>query len=114
MNYAIVKPCGIFGDTANESILFNNAAYVLRRTPLFLLPQNGLAKFQPIYVHDMIQLMTQVGHDSISTTGEEFDAVGPQAIEALDLFRSLRDAVAIVNGGSLNPNYYFGGCYCCK
>jgi nucleoside-diphosphate-sugar epimerase len=37
-SYGIVRPCGIFGDTANESILMNNAAWVMRRTPLFLLP----------------------------------------------------------------------------
>jgi len=91
MKYAIVKPCGIFGDTASESILFNNAAYVLRRTPLFLLPQNGMAGFQPIYVQDMVKLMINVGHLSPTTTGEELDAVGPRPIPALELFRTLRD-----------------------
>ena len=34
VNYAIVRPCGIFGDTAAESILMNNAAWVLRPRPV--------------------------------------------------------------------------------
>lgn len=94
MNYAVVKPCGIFGDKASESILFNNAAYVLRRTPLFLLPNNGMARFQPIYVKDMAKLMCNLGDESIHTTGEELDAVGPDSPTALQLFRSLRDATS--------------------
>jgi len=28
--HGVVKPCGIFGDTPNESILCNNIAYLLR------------------------------------------------------------------------------------
>mmetsp|Transcript_17665 Transcript_17665/g.31907 ORF Transcript_17665/g.31907 Transcript_17665/m.31907 type:complete len:344 (-) Transcript_17665:50-1081(-) len=92
MNYAIAKPCGIFGDVPCESILFNNAAYVMRRTPLFLLPKDGRAKFQPIYVKDLVQLMVDLGNGSIHTTGEELDAVGKDAPMALDLFRTLRDS----------------------
>ena len=93
MNYSIVKPCGIFGDKASESILFNNAAYVLRRTPLFLLPHDGKARFQPIHVRDMAELMAALGHDNIHTTGEELDAVGPDAPTALELFQSLSDSL---------------------
>lgn len=94
MNYAVVKPCGIFGDKASESILFNNAAYVLRRTPLFLLPNDGKARFQPIHVKDMATLMSNLGQESMYTTAEEMDAVGPDAPTALELFRSLRDATS--------------------
>uniref|UniRef100_A0A7S2ET71 NAD-dependent epimerase/dehydratase domain-containing protein n=1 Tax=Trieres chinensis TaxID=1514140 RepID=A0A7S2ET71_TRICV len=92
MKYAIVKPCGIFGDVPNESILFNNAAYVLRRTPLFILPRDGLPKFQPIHVQDMAQLMAEIGSGSIDTSGEELDAVGSDSPTGLELFRCLRDA----------------------
>ena len=48
MSYAVVRPCGLFGDTPAESILMNNAAWVLRRTPLFLLPGDGAGRFQPV------------------------------------------------------------------
>ena len=92
MNYAIVKPCGIFGDRPSESVLFNNAAYVLRRSPLFLLPRDGTARFQPVHVSDMAKLMAGLGSGSVETSGEEVDATGPDAPTATELFRSLRDA----------------------
>ena len=30
LQYGIVKPCGIFGDTPDESILINNICYLIR------------------------------------------------------------------------------------
>mmetsp|Transcript_3137 Transcript_3137/g.8182 ORF Transcript_3137/g.8182 Transcript_3137/m.8182 type:complete len:184 (-) Transcript_3137:103-654(-) len=92
MNYALIKPCGIFGDSPQESILFNNAAFVLRRTPFFLLPRDGQACFQPIHVQDLASLMTELGSNSMNTSGEEVDAVGPDAPTALQLFRALRNS----------------------
>ncbi|KAJ1627018.1 hypothetical protein T492DRAFT_1028492 [Pavlovales sp. CCMP2436] len=84
IDYAIVRPCGIFGDGASESILMNNAAYVLRRTPLFLLAGSGNDRFQPIHVRDMAALCQYLG-ESVSS-GEERDACGPDAPTARELF----------------------------
>lgn len=40
VNYSIVRPCGIFGDTADESILMNNAAWVrIDLSAIGFLPQ---------------------------------------------------------------------------
>lgn len=50
VSYAVARPCGIFGDSASESILMNNAAWVLKRSPLFLLAGDGMQRFQPIHV----------------------------------------------------------------
>lgn len=91
VNYAIVRPCGIFGDTAEESILMNNAAWLLRRTPLFLVPGDGRSRFQPIHVRDMADLMMELGQD-VDTSGQERDACGPDAPSSLELFVKLRDA----------------------
>ncbi|GMI15585.1 hypothetical protein TrLO_g14945 [Triparma laevis f. longispina] len=91
MNYAVVRPCGIFGDTPSESILMNNAAYVLRRTPLFLLAGDGTQKFQPVHVRDMAELMAEVGSGSTTTTGEELDATGPDCPTARELFSYIND-----------------------
>mmetsp|Transcript_7621 Transcript_7621/g.23982 ORF Transcript_7621/g.23982 Transcript_7621/m.23982 type:complete len:327 (-) Transcript_7621:14-994(-) len=90
-NYAIVRPCGIFGDTPAESILMNNAAWVLRRSPLFLTAGDGGQPFQPVHVRDMAALMVKLGQ-STDTSGEELDACGPDAPTALELFTALRDA----------------------
>ena len=50
VNYAIVRPCGIFGDSAAESILMNNAAWVLRRSPLIPAGRRRSHRFQPVHV----------------------------------------------------------------
>jgi len=92
INYSVVRPCGIFGATAQESILMNNAAWVLRRTPLFLLAGDGTQKFQPVHVQDMAELMADLGSRSLQTSGEEKDACGPDAPTAKQLFTHLAKA----------------------
>jgi len=102
MNYSIVRPCGIFGDTPTESILMNNAAYVLRRSPLFLLAGNGSAVFQPVHVRDMAEVMRDLGM-SLNTTGEEVDACGPDKPTARELFGRINKAVG--GWGFVTPSY---------
>jgi uncharacterized protein YbjT (DUF2867 family) len=90
--YGIVRPCGIFGDTPKESLLFNSAAWVMRRTPMFLLPSDGQARFQPIHVRDMAELMHKIGSDKTTQSWEK-DACGPDAPTALELFTHLKKAI---------------------
>lgn len=90
IDYAVVRPCGIFGETPSESILMNNAAWVLRRTPLFLLAGTGEERFQPIHVQDMAELMHSLGKSNAS--GEERDACGPDAPTARELFSAIARA----------------------
>lgn len=90
IDYAVVRPCGIFGESPSESILMNNAAWVLRRTPLFLLAGTGEERFQPIHVHDMAELMHTLGQSA--STGEERDACGPDAPTARELFTAIARA----------------------
>jgi len=91
LDYGIVRPCGIFGDTAGESILMNNAAWVLRKTPVMLLAGNGEHRFQPVHVRDMADLMFELG--TSRAAAEERDACGPDAPMAKDLFRAIGAAV---------------------
>ena len=93
MNYAVVRPCGLFGDTPGESILMNNAAWVLRRTPLFLLPGDGAGRFQPVHVRDMAELMLDLGTRSMHTSGEEKDASGPDCPTGKELFTRLGGSI---------------------
>eukprot|EP00929_Paragymnodinium_shiwhaense_P093731 TRINITY_DN53981_c0_g2_i1.p1 TRINITY_DN53981_c0_g2~~TRINITY_DN53981_c0_g2_i1.p1 ORF type:complete len:409 (-),score=60.54 TRINITY_DN53981_c0_g2_i1:291-1517(-) len=90
MAYAIVRPCGIFGDTPQESILMNNAAWVLRKVPLFVLAGDGSQRFQPVHVRDMAALMFELGISA--ATGEERDACGPEAPTATELFSHVAKA----------------------
>ena len=41
ISYGIAKPCVIYGDNPEESILINNLAYLLRKFPVFLIPEKG-------------------------------------------------------------------------
>lgn len=91
MDYAIARPCGIFGETAAESILLNNAAWVLRRMPIFWLPGDGLQRFQPIHVWDMAELLWELGMSD--TVGEERDACGPDALSAKEFFGAIAKSV---------------------
>mmetsp|Transcript_66950 Transcript_66950/g.199170 ORF Transcript_66950/g.199170 Transcript_66950/m.199170 type:complete len:326 (+) Transcript_66950:61-1038(+) len=90
-SYAIARPCGIFGDTPHESILMNNAAWVLRRSPLFLLAGDGSHRFQPIHVRDMASLLLELGRPGSADKGpsQELDACGPDAPTATELFSHL-------------------------
>ena len=38
----------------------NNAAWVLRRAPLFLLAGDGEHRFQPVHVRDFAELLLEV------------------------------------------------------
>ena len=68
----------------------NNAAWVMRKTPLFLLPKTGQERFQPIHVRDMAALMAECGQDH--TQNMEKDACGPDAPTAVELFSRIRQA----------------------
>mmetsp|Transcript_5913 Transcript_5913/g.8378 ORF Transcript_5913/g.8378 Transcript_5913/m.8378 type:complete len:343 (-) Transcript_5913:87-1115(-) len=91
VNYAVARPCGIFGDTPAESILLNSAAWLMRRVPIFLAPGNGGARFQPIHARDMADLLFTLAQD-VNSTAVELDACGPDAPTAMELFSALRDA----------------------
>lgn len=94
VSYAVARPCGIFGDSPRESILMNNAAWVLRRSPLFLLAGDGMQRFQPIHVRDMAQLLLDLGRlGDARPCNEERDACGPDDPTALELFRHLATSV---------------------
>eukprot|EP00445_Apocalathium_hangoei_P009304 CAMPEP_0203889628 /NCGR_PEP_ID=MMETSP0359-20131031/33172_1 /ASSEMBLY_ACC=CAM_ASM_000338 /TAXON_ID=268821 /ORGANISM="Scrippsiella Hangoei, Strain SHTV-5" /LENGTH=326 /DNA_ID=CAMNT_0050811085 /DNA_START=56 /DNA_END=1036 /DNA_ORIENTATION=+ len=95
-SYAIARPCGIFGDTPGESILMNNAAWVLRRSPLFLLAGDGSHRFQPIHVRDFSELLLELGGFGTSGAGpaaQERDACGPDAPTSVELFSHVARAV---------------------
>mmetsp|Transcript_65137 Transcript_65137/g.136455 ORF Transcript_65137/g.136455 Transcript_65137/m.136455 type:complete len:328 (+) Transcript_65137:421-1404(+) len=107
-SYAIARPCGVFGDTAGESILMNNAAWVLRRVPLVLLPGDGSARFQPIHVRDFAELLRDLaglGPNGAGSDAQERDACGPDAPTSRELFSHIATSVGspafVGAGGSL-------------
>src|SRR5512139_3831193 len=71
MSYAILRPTVLVG---NEDILINNIAYLLRRSPFFLLPGDGSYRLQPVHVDDVAALAVEAVYNRDNYI---IDAVGP-------------------------------------
>lgn len=74
----------IFGP---EDILINNIAWLLRRFPVFAVPESGEYRLQPIFVEDMAELAVNLGHRSDKVI---VDAVGPETFT----FNELLEVIA--------------------
>ena len=87
LSYAIIRPTVVFG---REDILINNIAWLLRRSPLFLVPGSGDYKVQPVHVEDVATLATRTG-----TSDEDLvvDAVGPEVFTFKGMVTVVRDAI---------------------
>jgi len=87
LSYAIIRPTVIFGD---EDILINNIAWLLRRFPVFVIPDLGQYKLQPIYVEDVADISVHAGHQIINSI---IDAAGPETYSYEDLVKIIRETI---------------------
>ena len=87
MSHAIVRPTLVFGA---EDILINNIAWILRRTPLFLVPGDGTYEVQPVLVEDTARICVEAGMDGGDLT---LDAAGPERVSFESLLRQIATAV---------------------
>jgi uncharacterized protein YbjT (DUF2867 family) len=83
IEHAIIRPTLIFG---SQDILINNLAWMLRRTPLFLLPGTGGYLVQPVSVGDVARI-------AVHTREEVVDAAGPDVMSFSALVTMIRAAV---------------------
>lgn len=83
IEHTIVRPTLIFGP---QDILINNLAWMLRRTPLFLIPGPGDYRVQPVSVGDVARI-------AIETSAGVVDAAGPETMSFAALVSAIRDAV---------------------
>jgi len=63
----------------------------MRRTPLFLLAEDGSKRFQPVHMRDMAELMFNIGQEH--TENMEKDACGPDCPTALELFNGMKKSI---------------------
>lgn len=87
LSYAICRPTLVFG---REDILLNNMAYLLRRSPVFLVPGGGDYRLQPVCVEDVARLAVEAG---AAEENQELDAAGPETYTFGALLRLLREVV---------------------
>jgi uncharacterized protein YbjT (DUF2867 family) len=86
--YAILRPTLIFG--GREEVLVNNIAWLLRRLPLFLLPDGGRCRLQPVSVFDLAGIAADLGE----TDGNVIlDLAGPEAFTFAEFVAQIKDAV---------------------
>ena len=85
--WAVVRPTLIFG---TGDILINNIAWLLRRMPVFVIPERGAYRVQPVAGEDVAEIATWAAAQSENVT---VDAAGPEIISYAELVDSV--AVAI-------------------
>jgi NADH dehydrogenase len=87
LSYAVVRPTLVFGP---EDILVNNVAWILRRSPFFLVPGGGEYRVQPVSVADTASICVAAAAE---TRGQTLDAAGPDTYTFRELVQAVADAV---------------------
>ena len=85
--YSIIRPTVLFGA---EDILLNNIAWLLRRLPVFGVPEGGHYPLQPAFVDDVAALAVEQATGDARVT---LDAVGPETLTFAELVALIRDAL---------------------
>jgi NADH dehydrogenase len=70
-----------------ESILINNIAWLLRRSPIFGIAGDGRYRIQPVHVGDLAALAVDLAHRDEDIV---LDAVGPETYTFEELVRLIR------------------------
>jgi uncharacterized protein YbjT (DUF2867 family) len=89
LSHAIVRPTLVFGP---EDILVNNIAWILRRSPVFLVPGDGSYRVQPVSVADTAALCVAAADTG---RGESLDAAGPDTLTFEELVRTIAAAIGM-------------------
>jgi len=90
-SYGFIRPCLLFGDTPNESIVVNNMCYLFRRTPMMMFPYQALeSHFQPVHVRDLAEMAVNLAMDDGPNKNRFVDAVGPEKFKFFDFANMLK------------------------
>ena len=85
--WAVVRPTLIFGP---GDILINNIAWLLRNMPVFMVPQLGSYRVQPVAGEDVAEIAQWASEQPGNVT---VDAAGPEIMSYVDLVGSVAVAV---------------------
>jgi NADH dehydrogenase len=85
--WAIVRPTLIFGA---GDILINNIAWLLRNMPVFVIPERGTYRVQPVAGDDVAEIATWAANQAENVA---VDAAGPEIISYAELVSSVAVAV---------------------
>lgn len=76
LDYTTIRPTNILGPTAPEFLRFLR---FLRSSPIVPLVDSGLTRTQPIFVGDVVKIISHCLNDS-KTISHEYDLVGPDCL----------------------------------
>ena len=85
--YGIVRPTVVFG---GGDVLINNLAWLLRRLPVFAIPDSGDYRIRPVHVADVATIAVAAGHREDNVV---VDAVGPEVYTFAELLRLISRTV---------------------
>jgi uncharacterized protein YbjT (DUF2867 family) len=96
--HAVVRPTLVFG---SGDILVSNIAWILRRSPFFVVPGDGSYRVQPVSVGDTAAICVAAADDA---RGQTLDAAGPDTFTFEELVRQVAAAIGsrarIVHAGT--------------
>ncbi|MDC3221501.1 NAD-dependent epimerase/dehydratase family protein [Gammaproteobacteria bacterium] len=81
-NYTILKPSIVFGEQDNFFNMFNNMAKI---SPFMPLIGNGVAKFAPVYVEDLIAAISTITNHHQEYNHQIFEAYGHETASFKEL-----------------------------
>jgi uncharacterized protein YbjT (DUF2867 family) len=87
-SHVILRPTLIFG--GRQEVLVNNIAWLLRRLPLFLLPDHGRCKLQPVSVFDLAKVAADLGETDDNLV---LDLAGPETFTFSEFVTQIKEAV---------------------
>jgi NADH dehydrogenase len=87
LKWAIVRPTLIFGP---GDILINNIAWLLRNMPVFVIPESGRYRVQPVAGEDVADIATWAAAQAENVV---VDAAGPEIITYAEMVDSVAIAV---------------------
>ena len=85
--WAVIRPTLIFGP---GDILINNIAWLLRNMPVFVIPELGEYRVEPVSGEDVAEIATWAAGQPQNVT---VDAAGPEIISYIELVNSVAVAV---------------------
>lgn len=87
LSYIIIRPTVVFGV---EDILINNMAWLIRRWPVFAVPESGEYRLQPVFAEEVAEIaMAAAAHDENLI----LDAAGPDTFTFNELVELIAQAL---------------------
>lgn len=90
LDWTIIQPSVLFG---KDAPFIKGLTDLIQSSPVLPLIGGGKVKFQPIYVEDVVTIITKVLADAEHTTGKTYTIGGPEYYSFKQIFDELQSAM---------------------